>query len=361
MKSHSFSHYLTTFPWRAFLLLVMVLFFGHWLGASTSIWVNLVTDYFPHHHPIVALPVVYTILIALVFSLYHLNHHYIRPKSLFIRFVLWLLSTLIIVTAYCSATWSEHAVLGKDFLEAHPIFISSICVLGLLATNKVLKKILRVIEGPEDIHLNNNPDPINTLVLAVSLPNHTLEFPTSTDVHAVVSVASRTDSPPVTYTLSGKNLASDIDALDGSMWKWQQLLRAIEPHKELKKVILIGSKTGYMPGSPGSYASLDECSKLLAPYLPSSCALSLHHEALAFEDFNELKTALRNIITEEISDVGEGHVAVDVTGGQATTSIAGAAATIGTEAIFQYVQTNEPYAVLYYDVHNKHAPNPSGH
>src|SRR5262249_42770880 len=162
----------------------------------------------------------------------------------------------------------------------------------------------------------------------------TLEFPATGDF-ATVSTGAH-GKPPVTCSLKGEVLVTDIAALHGSRWPWQQLLRAIAPHRGLRKLILIGSKHGTETDKPGSFALLADCGKLLGRYLPAGCEVHLHPEALAFEDFNEVKRSLRGIISAEVRVAGEGAIAIDVTGGQATTSIAAAAATIGSEAIFQY-------------------------
>ncbi len=46
----------------------------------------------------------------------------------------------------------------------------------------------------------------------------------------------------------------------------------------------------------------------------------------------------------------EEDIIIDVTGGQKTTSIAGAVITLNSQVSFQYVQTNEPYKIMAYDV-----------
>jgi hypothetical protein len=69
-------------------------------------------------------------------------------------------------------------------------------------------------------------------------------------------------------------------------------------------------------------------------------------EALDFEDFDSLLERLSSLppLRERPS-----KVALDVTGGQKTTSIAGAAITLSSEAVFQYVQTSPPFHVHLYD------------
>lgn len=353
---NSIRHRVHRFPWKAFALLVLVLYFGHWLGASVYQFLDKTTNHFPHHHPWIMSLLGATVLTFLVVVLHRLHHRYPRPKSLLIRVVLWALSTCTVVAAYCAAVWTEHGLKTISILVQYPWIFALLCLLGLLAVNRVLREILRVIEGPEDIQQTDYPAfPPRTLVLLVSLlTKDSLQLPSSGRFASVRAMGT-------SYQLSGEDINADIVALNGSNWSWQQLLRAISVHSSLERVILIGSKNGRTKGSPGSFDDLKVCQSLLSHYLGKKCQMVLHPVPIPFEDFNDIKSVLRALVLDEARRVGEGRVAIDVTGGQATTSIAAAAATIGTEAIFQYVQTNEPFGVLYYDVRNVHAPNPHGH
>ena len=71
-----------------------------------------------------------------------------------------------------------------------------------------------------------------------------------------------------------------------------------------------------------------------------------------FEDFNALHRCLRGIISQEKkdADLKDEDIVIDVTGGQKTTSIAGATITFNTRVTFQYVQTRHPFEVYAYDV-----------
>lgn len=350
------------FPWKAFGLLLLVLYFGHWLGATVHALVDRVSGEFPHHHPWLMAMAGGLVLTVLVVILHYIHHRHPRQKSIPFRTGTWTLSTLAVIFAYCAATWTEHAVLGIEWLKNNPTLFVILCALGLLAVNRVLRDILRGIEGPRNIHQTGYPaEAPQTLILLVSLVSRdTLEFP-DTGPFAIVRTGPP-GRPPVEYELSGADLAADIAALDKSKWPWQQLMRAIRPHPNIQKIILIGSATGLQKGTPGSFTLLDHCKSLLSRYVPLDREIVVAHpEAVPFEDFNAIKETLRALVVEEARVHGDGRVAIDVTGGQATTSIAAAAATIGTEAIFQYVQTNVPYEVLYYDVHNVHPPDPHGH
>lgn len=362
MSLKSLRHHFLHFPWKAFGLLLLVLYFGHWLGAAVMHHIDSASGHFPHHHPWVTAILSGLILTGLVFCLHTLHHRNPRPNALRLRGLLWFLSTLTVIFAYCAATWTEHALLGLfPFLKSLPIVFILLCLLGLAAVNRVLKNVLRAIEGPEDIILTGKPEiPPRVLVLFVSL-NSAQNFTFAESGSFAVVTTGPHGKEPTEYRLSGESLEDDIESLDGSRWPWQQLLRAILPHRELKKIIIVGSKYGFSKTTPGSYGQLADCQRLISRYAPEGCEVIPYPDALPFEGFNLVKKTLREIIGAELPRAGEGGVAIDVTGGQATTSIAAAAATIGTEAIFQYVQTNPPCEVLYYDVHNFHAPSPHGH
>ena len=82
----------------------------------------------------------------------------------------------------------------------------------------------------------------------------------------------------------------------------------------------------------------------------------VREEGINFEDFNEVKTHLFLVVLDAASKVGDDRVFVDVTGGQKTTSIAAAVATTGETGFCQYVQTNWPHDLLFYDLHPPELP-----
>lgn len=357
----SLSHIVTHFPWRAYGLLVFVLYFGHWLGATAVHWIEEATHEFPHHHLWLTAILSGVVLTVLVVTLHHLHHRYRRPKSVLLRLSLWSLSTIVVVVAYCAATFGEHAALSIGFLKSSTLVFVALCLAGMAAVSHVLRDILRSIEGPEDIQVTAySEDAAKSLILHVSLvAKDAVSFDEPDFATVTIKSRSGTTDPDRICILKGNDLTEDITALHNTNWPWQQLLRAIQPHRSLRKVILIGSKPG--GNRSGSFDLVPTCAKLLAPYVPDGCQVQIHSEPVPFEDFNSIKRTLRDIVLSEARTFGEGSVVIDVTGGQATTSIAAAAATIGTEAIFQYVQTSEPHEVVFYDIHNAHVPNPHGH
>ncbi len=70
-----------------------------------------------------------------------------------------------------------------------------------------------------------------------------------------------------------------------------------------------------------------------------------------FEDFNGLIEGLYGLIAAMGEQgIAENQIIIDVTGGQKTTSIAGASITINREVVIQYIQTNNKHEPRGYDV-----------
>jgi hypothetical protein len=68
-----------------------------------------------------------------------------------------------------------------------------------------------------------------------------------------------------------------------------------------------------------------------------------------------VKNAVRRTETliDEMTSQGrnpEHDIAIDITGGQKTSSVVGAALTINRHIVSQYVQTNDPHQVVAYDL-----------
>ncbi len=151
-------------------------------------------------------------------------------------------------------------------------------------------------------------------------------------------------------------LSDDIDRLEGTGWSWQQLLRGIEKHVENNKLEQI-----YLIGSPdtktmkGSHSVLNVAESIIRDYIQRIKKIHKHQQPVDFEVFNSLTDALNKAIsTFKEEGYHENDIIIDITGGQKTTSIAGAAVTLDNKVTFQYVQTNPDekgeYKVLAYDV-----------
>ena len=187
-------------------------------------------------------------------------------------------------------------------------------------------------------------DAHRSLVLFVSPHNLKPELSGSTDRFPITV---KRDSH--TRTIEGECLNKDIKALDGLNWNWQQMLRAIQPHADaLERLHLIGSPDSGR--TPGSHSQLGVCRTMLERYLPEGVKVA-QAEPVDFEDFNALHRCLRGIIRrEKEAGLKDEDIVIDVTGGQKTTSIAGATITFNTSVTFQYVQTRPPFEVYAYDV-----------
>ena len=141
--------------------------------------------------------------------------------------------------------------------------------------------------------------------------------------------------------LAGSDIGHDIDELDQlHRWPWQQLLRAVRPHREsLRYVYLLGSL-----GKGGSAGQTGAAAALIRPYLAPETKL-----LFAVADFDNM-TAMMKCMAGAIQHLttlrdGEGglvpehEIIIDVTGGLKPTSIAGAAMTLSRNVTFQYVHT----------------------
>ena len=114
--------------------------------------------------------------------------------------------------------------------------------------------------------------------------------------------------------------------------------------------------TTYLIGSQdsdeyqGSFPKLQYAGELIRHYIPEVNIIS-HTLPVDFEQFNEMKNTLHTGITA-MKKLGfrEEDMIIDVTGGQKTTSIAGAVVTLFSKVTFQYVQTSTPHKVIKYDV-----------
>jgi hypothetical protein len=189
-------------------------------------------------------------------------------------------------------------------------------------------------------------DPHSCLIVLLSSPNIVL-----TDITFPLTI----DLKGQKVTLSGNSLDGDIKTLENikktteKFWNWEQLLRGIEKHQEmLKHVYLIGSKA--TKKIPASFDFLDRAEKLITQYC-SNVKIYKAPSPIGFENFDELVKGIIVAIKEiKKADVSEKDIIIDVTGGQKTTSIAGASVTLNSNVTFQYVQTDDPWDVLAYDV-----------
>jgi hypothetical protein len=146
--------------------------------------------------------------------------------------------------------------------------------------------------------------------------------------------------------LTGK-IQDDIDNLDQLKINTQQLLRAIAKHIDtVEHIVLLGST-----GDKGSAGQRFAIAKLLRRYLPDA-EIKYDCRPADFENLEDM----RLLITDACNDLMRcgfkpSDIMIDATGGQKTTSIAAALATLHQpELQFQYVSTLKPYNVVAFDV-----------
>lgn len=190
------------------------------------------------------------------------------------------------------------------------------------------------------------------LILLLSIPNpKNFTFPCTKDCFLELN----------DVRLEGKSLVQDIKALNGAKWNWQQLMRGLEPHiYSLEAVYVIGSKdteepdpkTGIMKVNKGSYGDISNAHNIVEKYCTNNPKPLKYGQVVNFENFEELQAAITKGIEElrQVCGIDERDIIIDVTGGQKTTSIAGAVVTLNRDISFQYVQTNYPYGVWEYDL-----------
>ena len=183
------------------------------------------------------------------------------------------------------------------------------------------------------------PEPRRAVVLSLSPPNPPPELEDGR--------ATRVGTLPLTGVLD-RDVRALTDA--GMRWSWQQLLRALEPHRGmLEHVYLLGSADA--AGSPGTYRHLDAAEGLIRLYFPDAHVMRAP-APVSFEDVRALMKAMERAIRTLTVDAGlrEEDVTIDVTGGYKPTSIAAAVMTLNCNATFQYVHTGGNHEVWEYDL-----------
>ncbi len=181
--------------------------------------------------------------------------------------------------------------------------------------------------------------PCKALVLMVSKPNFgplKKIFPLRIDANT---------------ELKGESLKDDIFALyeKDVQCNWRPILKGLIPHEQsLKYLYLIGSQT--VDGVSGSFEVLEDVEFLIKRYFPHVKTFK-SKEGVNFEDLEALIQVIYEAIKElKREELTEEDIVIDITGGQKTTSIAGAVVTLNSSVRFQYVQTNKPYDVISYDL-----------
>lgn len=156
-----------------------------------------------------------------------------------------------------------------------------------------------------------------------------------------------------------------------AQWNWAQLVRALEPHTEtLEYVCVIGSVSDEADGDSrgGSFEHRGAVEKLVRYLLQDENRTRFEvvaDQKADFENVRRLTAEIRDAIDiirdrawnagDELSD---GELMIDVTGGTATSSIAGAVVTLNSHIKFQYVTGDG--IVRYYNVVRRHSEDVPG-
>lgn len=148
-----------------------------------------------------------------------------------------------------------------------------------------------------------------------------------------------------------RNLNDDIELVSSfGRWNWQQLLRALTPHKDnygnstLEFIYLIASKE--------SISKLEDARELLKTYSSNNIIIEPKLEKnnntnyiVNFDDLEGMVEYIDNIINKLMKReynnkiYSEKDIIIDVTGGKKIASIAGAVVTLNKKVTFQYVET----------------------
>lgn len=164
-------------------------------------------------------------------------------------------------------------------------------------------------------------------------------------------------------------------------WNWEQILRAIAYHLRsndkssgLEKVILVCSKP--QENQAGSIQQVREFVRFVKQFRNDQRLQSLQFLVLSadsnnpeiiplgegddfelvgldFELFNPQWNALNDLVSiiENDFKIDEEGILIDITGGQKPTSAVAASVTWNRALAVQYVQTNDPWEVLGYDIY----------
>jgi len=250
-------------------------------------------------------------------------------------------------------------------LDRYPIAARFVCFLVLMAIlvglwSRMLPLVQKRFETTIDLDTSDTkqiPEGPVTLIALVSREQTSFSM-------ALGNRTAMVRKPDgTTAFLKFESLADDIRALHDPDWKWpwQQLLRAVERYKFRPglRIVLVGSASS-PDGQRGSHEQLGVLANLLMSY-PELKSIGVTVEEfptpLDFENFNQVKEAVRQCIRDACKRVSETNVFVDITGGQKVASAAAAVATIGTNGKFQYVRTNDPWKILVSDLQPQTMPS----
>lgn len=145
-------------------------------------------------------------------------------------------------------------------------------------------------------------------------------------------------------------LAACLDLLCGSgegepfaRWPWQQPLRLIRHHRHrLQRIILIVS--------PEAKDQIPDFQRLVRPFLHVGSRIDQLGDPLNLEEYNALEERIQEAVAMTERNAPQHDICIDITSGPKTWSVVAMLASLNTDILFSYVQSNPPYEVLVYDV-----------
>jgi hypothetical protein len=366
------------FPWRLLIALMVIIVLGPWLSLEIRTFLAELIPFASYHSWILA-----AISLLLMGGSAWILHHKRMQHG---KILGWGIFALV------SGHWL--ALEGEGYLNRIYLHYSikiPIAFLILFAAGSYFLKRKGSLEMVRNLRKRQSKDlsddeSIQGLILLVSKPNYVPEIGDESESFHVrlVSDEKRIVEKNIRVVeLQGNDIESHIDQLNEPWkWNWQQLLRAIKHHKDLKQIWLIGTPDkAFEPDPKSSHLGLKDkpnhdsavgnisvpapsvvpsnhygsgrylclCQLFLKPYLPPNTKIC-HAPDVDFEDFEKLQNALKKIITIEMKDIASNRIAVDVTGGLKTASIVGGVLTLNRETVIQYVQTERPFEAKIYDM-----------
>lgn len=348
------------FPLLGFLFALGALVSGHWLVSVVNEWLEHTRVFAEAPVAIALLLLALTVLLAWwLRRIHHANPHS-KGADQFVP--MFLLGVLVFVSAAALAHVGEQLV-REGWPQMVPavffwVALAILIVFGIgfdHARSSFARP--RNYEPPPSVQLRERVGPdsrTRMLILFVSTPGI---VPEVHDAPGARCHATLTDKTGDSYELPGRSLTEDIGRIPAELrWPWQQLMRAIEPHQYLRRVVLIGSRA--VDGGDGSGQHLPICARFLRPYLRPGTEVVCAGDSPSFEDFDELVAAVRTTLHSQQGSFSTEQVQLDITGGQKVTSIAGATLTLGNQLRFQYVQTGGQKKVIFYDLVSDEIPRP---
>lgn len=269
----------------------------------------------------------------------------------------WVAAVCVGFTLHWAAIDTHHVVeplWRLQLPEIAPSAVASFYVLLFIAVAWWLYTLRRDFEPPRTRYLrvDTNPRQRQHLVLFLSVLNPQI-FP---------------DGIPGDISLTG-DFAEDVALLDARQkapkpkWAWEMALRGISHHVPCLQSVTIVCSRDSLRQLPqflsllGRYRALRDVNRRLLVNQAGKgrvidCAL-LPTEVAAwdFEQFDVLSGGLADLLDYFRAErIPNRQVMVDLTGGQKVNSVVAAAITFNRHIKNQYVQTNEPWKVIGYDI-----------